>query len=269
MKLPLPALDLTTQLLEFDVWITPSLGEIRDTKRFREELNAVVQTFESLGIASQEFKDIKDCQPAVIAAVFAELTKGVSFVEAMRTLQSLASVLFLVTGKSDNNAKCQLPLFLRDTARWNTIPSVRRVKGLEELQHMPIPRELKAGKYLGIVASLAAFPDQQKRLLEQFINFLLSDDTCVSQLWSIGNSYFMLKSFKKEKDLLSPLVIFQVRGSVAATGGHEPEDILRQRMIEWGLDPGTDFNVSDVVLTELLRVLARSTVVEAVEVEPE
>lgn len=129
MKLPLPTLDLATQLLEFDVWITPSLGEIRDTERFRDELSAVARTFESLGIASQQFKDAKDCQPSVIADVFVGLTKGLPADQALEMLQSLASVLFLVTGKSDNNAKCQLPLFLRDKARWEAIPSVRRAKG--------------------------------------------------------------------------------------------------------------------------------------------
>jgi len=269
MKLPLPTLDLTTQLVEFDVWITPSLGEIRDTERFRDELRVVVQTFESLGIASQQFKDVKDCRPSVIADVFVGLTKGVPTDRALVMLQSLASVLFLVTGKSDNNAKCQLPLFLRDKASWDAIPSVRRVRGQSRLQTVPIPRELKAEKYLGIVAGLADYPDHQKRLLEQFVSFLLSDDACISQLWSVGYSYFMLKPFNKEKDLLSPLVIFQVRGSVAASGGHDPEDMLRQRMIEWGLDAGTDFNPSDVVLTEVLRLLARSAVVESVAVELE
>lgn len=269
MKLPLPVLNLTTQLLEFDVWITPSLGEIRDTDRFREELASVVQTFESLGIASQQFKDVKDCQPSVIAEVFVRITRGKPADEAIQTLQSLASVLFLVTGKSDNNAKCQLPLFLRDRARWDTIPSVRRGKGKQQLQNLPIPRELKAEKYLGIVASLGDYPDQQNRLLEQFISFLLSDDACISQLWSVGYSYFMLKQFGKETDLLTPLVIFQVRGSVAASGGHDPEEMLRQRMIEWGIDAGTDFNSADVVLTEVLRLLASASVVEKIAVEPE
>ena len=99
MKLPLPRLDLSTQLLEFDVWITPSLGEIRDTDRFRDELTAVVQTFESLGLASQQFKDMKDCQPSAIADVFIELTRDLPPEAALGTLQSLASVLFLVTGQ--------------------------------------------------------------------------------------------------------------------------------------------------------------------------
>ncbi len=269
MKLPLPTLDLATQLLEFDVWITPSLGEIRDTDRFREELAAVIQTFESLGVASQRFKDVKDCQPSVIADAFVGRIHGMPARQALETLRSLASVLFLVTGKSDNNAKCQLPLFLRDKARWNAMPSVRRARGRLQLQNVPIPRELKAEKYMGIVASLADYPDHQKRLLEQFISFLLSNNSYISQLWSIGYSYFMLKPRGKEKDLLTPLVIFQARGSVAASGGHDPEEMLRRRMIEWGLDAESDFNSSDVVLTEVLRPLSSSTVIESLAVEPE
>ena len=269
MKLPLPTLDLATQLLEFDVWITPSLGEIRDTERFRDELGAVVQIFEALGIASQQFRAIKDCQPSEIADVFVGIARRLPADQALKTLQSLASVLFLVTGKSDNNVKCQLPLFLRDKARWDAIPTVRRVRGRVQFQTVPTPRELKAEKYLGIVAGLGDYPDHQKRLLEEFVRFLLSDDTCVSQLWSVGYSYFMLKPFNKEKDLLSPLVIFQVRGSVTASGGHDPEVMLRRRMIEWGLDAETDFNSSDVVLTEVLRLLAGSTAVESVAVEPQ
>ena len=59
----------------------------------------------------------------------------------------------------------------------------------------------------------------------------------------------MLKEFKKERDLFTPLAIFQVRGSVSATGGHEPEKILRQRLAEWGLQENIDYNTTDVYLT--------------------
>lgn len=129
MKLPLSSLDLTTQLLEFDVWITPSLGEIRDTERFRDELKAVIQTFELLGASSQQFKKVKDCHPSAIANVFVEKIKGLTPDQMLKCLQPLAAVLFLATGKSDNNAKCQLPLFLRDKARWETLPCVHGTKG--------------------------------------------------------------------------------------------------------------------------------------------
>jgi hypothetical protein len=53
---------------------------------------------------------------------------------------------------------------------------------------------------------------------------------------------------------LSPLIVTLVRGSVAATGGHEPENILRQLMTEWGLAEGTDFNAADVRLNDELHI---------------
>ncbi|MBK8185711.1 MAG: hypothetical protein IPK63_23580 [Candidatus Competibacteraceae bacterium] len=268
MKLTIPKISLDIQLLEFDVWITPSLGEIRDTEKFKEQMEAVVNTFEAIGSVTDKFKDVKDCHPIAIADTFIDLTRGKTEEEAGTILGALASVLYLVTGKSDNNAKCQLPLFLRDKARWDTFPVIRRRKEAVSLASGPIPRELKAEKYLGLVAALRTHPDHQKRLLEQFVSFLLNDDACVSQLWSIGYSYFMLKGFKKERDLLTPLVVFQVRGSVAASGGHDPEELLRTRLAEWGLQAGVDYNTSDVVLTEVLKLLGTTPVVEEVQAEP-
>ena len=106
-------------------------------------------------------------------------------------------MLFLVTGRSDNNAKCQLPIFLRDHARWRTLPMGREVGGTPQLSEVAIPRELKAEKYLGFVASLRHFPEHQQRLLDEFVTFVLSTESSISQLWSIGFSYHALKAFGK------------------------------------------------------------------------
>lgn len=267
MKLPITTMPLASQLLEFDVWITPFLGGIRDTERFKVQMEAVVRTFEAIGEATEKFKDVKDCRPSAIADTYVKLTTDKDEAQAGTILEALAAVLFLVTGKSDNNAKCQLPLFLRDHARWESLPGVRKKQGKPYLVDGPIPRELKAEKYLSLVAALRPFPEQQRRLLEQFVSFLLDDEACVSQLWSVGYSYFMLKQFNKERDLLTPLVVFQVRGSVAASGGHDPEELLRKRLIEWGLRAGADFNTNDVVLTEAIKLIASTPVVEKVEAE--
>lgn len=39
MKLPIPARDLQRDLKEFDIWITPSLGEITDTDKGYPDLS--------------------------------------------------------------------------------------------------------------------------------------------------------------------------------------------------------------------------------------
>lgn len=251
MKLPIVTKNIHSWLAEFDLWITPSLGEIKDSDRFQQELESVVNIFETMGSATQNFQRLEDCHPGAIAETFTDLIKDKTQTEAERNLQALATVLFLVTGKSDNNTKCQLPLYLRDIACWQQLPKIKQTKNTSQVVFQEIPRVLKAETYMKRVVSLSAYPDHQKRLLQEFINFILSDESCISQLWSIGRSYFMLKDFKKERDLLTPLAIFQVRGSVSATGGHEPEQILRQRLAEWGLRENIDYNTTDVNLTSV------------------
>jgi hypothetical protein len=45
MKLPIPAPNLRRDLKEFDIWMTPSLGETPDTEKFKEELARVTRPF--------------------------------------------------------------------------------------------------------------------------------------------------------------------------------------------------------------------------------
>jgi hypothetical protein len=115
MKLPVPALDIATQLLEFDMWITPSLGEIRDTERFRQELDTIAAIFDAMGVATNNFENLQDCAPTSLAEIFVKLASskaqqqekepGTNKKNVQKLFEALASVLFLVSGKSDNNAK--------------------------------------------------------------------------------------------------------------------------------------------------------------------
>ncbi len=257
MKLPKPDLDTATKLREFDVWVTPALGELRDTPQFKAELAGVAETFELLGRATGEFADPAGCSPSVIAAAVAAHANGQAGSKAEQTFSRLASVLFLATGKSDNNAKCQLPLYLRDQVRLPSFPTpvARRNQAVTEAG---IPNKLPAKVYMKAVVALRETPQRQSVMLDHYLAFLLNDPVYVSQLWCLGNSYFALKRFGRQNDFLSPLVAFKVRGSVAATGGHEPERLLRDRLIEWGLRAGIDYNSSDVTLAALATILSKS-----------
>lgn len=263
MKLPRPILDIQTKLREFDVWITPSLGEIRDTEQFKTELARFAETFDRIGKATGNFASPDKCKPDEIANAFVNHAGQLDFASAAASLEELASVLFLVTGKSDNNVKCQIPLYLRDQVKLTSFPVVvksgKKKNPIITTKDRDIPRTLKSVKYMEVVAALKNSPERQKAILNHFIKFLLSDDTFISQLWSIGYSYFGLKSFSKEKDFLSPLVVFKIRGSVTASGGHDSENLLRKRLVEWGMEPGIDFNLSDVSLPVLKRLLTGDT----------
>lgn len=249
MKLPIPARDLNRDLKEFDVWITPSLGEITGTTKFQEELIRVTRIFEEIGQATDNFQDESHCKPEAIALTFAHLATGRSEAERAELFKSLASTLYLVTGKSDNNSKCQFPLFLRDVARWDTLPVVVQRHGYSVIEHIPLPRTIKSDDFMDLVASMEASYDQS-RFLEKFVSFLLMGDDAVRQFWSLGFSYYALKQLGGgyERNLLSPIVIFKVRGSVSASGGHKPEAILREYLESWGLIPDEDFNLADVIV---------------------
>ena len=251
MKLPESHLSFSDLLNEFDIWITPFLSEVQDTERFQREMDAIVHVFDELAVATNQFANPDSLDIEAIAQEFVTAINKESSTQAEHLLTSLASSLFLVTGKSDNNSKCQFPLFLRDIARWNNLPGVRGRKNLTVVQD-EIPRVLKAEQFMKRIVKLSMRPDLQVKLLGGFINFILADDSHSSQLWSIGHSYVLLKAMGRERDLLAPLIVFQVRGSVSASGGHDPEEILRGHLEDWGLERGTDFNLTDVVVEDVV-----------------
>jgi hypothetical protein len=185
-----------------------------------------------------------------MATAIISVTRDLPESDRLELLNALAALLFLATGKSDNNTKCQLPLYLRDTAGIAALPK-QTASG--EVVDTPVPRTLKSDAYMATISGLSAHPVTQSELLMHFIGFLLSDDAYVEQLFALGRAYYyLLEEFDDEAPLhlrlLAPLVTFQVRGSVTASGGHDPEELLRGTMIEWGLEPGVDFNRSDVIL---------------------
>jgi hypothetical protein len=245
MKLPVVKISAINALMEFDVWLTPTLGEIRDTERFRKEMESAVRIFEVLGKKTDKFSfKMKPDIRKIAEAVELEIASG-DKKYAIKFLTSIADLVYLVTGKSDNNCKCQLPIYLRQVNIFNKMPVVKN--SAVEFQNWP--RSIKAEQFMKIVAELSMHPDMQTELIRVFFEFILSDEAYVSQLWAIGNCYYSLKPFSKEKSLLSPLVIFKIRGSVTASGGHEPEQMLRRMMIDWGMKQGVDFNNDDVVIS--------------------
>jgi hypothetical protein len=249
MKLPIPQLSTEEYLKEFDIWITPSLGDISDTEKFRKELNRIVSIFEILGDVTNYFQDENNCTVSDLMASFTVILQEKNREERIQFLKSLASTLYCVTGKSDNNLKCQFPIFLRDVVRCETMPT-QTIQNADR-DKKPIPRELKSDTILEMIASLDNH-SSTTRFLEYFVTFLLGTENASRQFWSLGHSYYHLKSFGKgyELNLLAPIVIFKIRGSVTASGGHEPETIMRTLLEEWGLAAEEDFNTTDVIVAK-------------------
>ncbi|MFH1027861.1 MAG: hypothetical protein V1791_07655 [Pseudomonadota bacterium] len=235
-------------MLEFDVWLTPTLGEIRDTERFQKEMESAVLIFEVLGRTTDKFSMKKKPDIRKIAEAVELEIAGADKKRAKAFLVSIADLVYLVSGKSDNNCKCQLPIYIRQRNIFNRMPVVNN--GI--VQYQSWPRVIKAEQFMKTVADLGNHQDLQTELIHEFFEFILSDEAYVAQLWAIGNCYFSLKPYHKEKSLLSPLVIFKIRGSVTASGGHDPEQLLRTMMADWGMRQGVDYNNDDVVVDSLV-----------------
>jgi hypothetical protein len=70
--------------------------------------------FEIVEQATNGFADEDACRPESISAHFIERSSAWSSDQLEEYLVDLADTLFLVTGKSDNQTKCQLPIYLRE-----------------------------------------------------------------------------------------------------------------------------------------------------------
>ncbi|HCE44955.1 MAG TPA: hypothetical protein DET40_15555 [Lentisphaeria bacterium] len=250
MKLKLKRLSLDERIMEFDDWVTPSIGDIKDTEKFTSERSSIELALQTLGSKTNNFAKLDDMRPERLAESIIEHLTGKSPEDQINLLRGVFSLFFLVTGKSDNNCKCQFPIFLRDNLRVDGFLRVVKSNGESKLLKAEIPRILDDEFLSKHICALAIFPEFQLLLLSQYVCFLLDDPAYLKSFWAVGNTFFRMKGLGLNDEFLMPLVVYRVRGSVSASGGHEPEKMLRDRMEEWGLLPEIDFNTSDVVVGE-------------------
>ena len=248
MKLKLKSLSLEARLREFDDWVTPTLGDIKDTNRFSSERLSISSAIETLGTKTNNFLKLEDTQPSKLAESIIEHLAGKSLDEQVNLLLGVFSLFFLVTGKSDNTCKCQFPIFLRSALNGSGFPKLSKSNGQVNLTFGDIPRVLNDEFLAKHFCALAIFPPIQLNLLSKYVCFLLDDPVYLKSFWAVGNTYFHMRELGLNNEFLMPLVVYRVRGSVSASGGHEPEELLRNRMTEWGLVANVDFNSTDVIV---------------------
>ncbi|MBC7531566.1 MAG: hypothetical protein H7318_08310 [Oligoflexus sp.] len=244
-----PSKNIDSWILEYDFWATATLGEIDETDRFQKEMEDVVMIFDELAKITDNFDLNSEIDFLKISEKILLDISEKDVLLRERILCSLAKTLFLVTAKSDNNAKCRFPLFLRKHKDWSH--GLPAIKG-KELINSPIPKDLTTEAIVKRISKLIGHPHVQGKFLAAYLNFIVSEERHKLQLISIGHSYVFLRSRGRARELLSPMVAFQVRGSVAALAGHHPENNLRRQMATWGLRRGIDFNITDVISTDPL-----------------
>ena len=236
------------KLSEFDRWITPSLGDIKDCIEFRSILAGLEDGFDSLSNYTNGFSTFEECSSYNIAG---KMTSSISQVADIKNhLANVFNAILLSTGKTDNNLKCQYPLVLNNLYESGEIPACKNGK----LILIIIPRVFDLDKVIKHFEALSPYQDILAPQLKSYLDLLLSDEQYVSELYSLGTSYCKLKENGHGSNLLASIAIFQSRGSITAKTGHEPERKLRSYMADWGLNAGTDYNNDDIDIYELLDI---------------
>ena len=169
------------KLLEFDQWITPSLGDVRDSLAFKNILAGLEDGFNSLAEYTDSFSSTETCSSShIVEGIVASISKTNDF---QSHLANVFKAILLSTGKSDNNLKCQYPIVLNHLYN-GEIPDIKKGK----LILVKIPRDFSLEKVIKHFVSLSLRPDILAPLLKSYLDLLLSDDFYVSQLYSLGAS---------------------------------------------------------------------------------
>lgn len=240
---------LDEKMSEFDLWVTPSLGEIRDTEQFKINLEQLKTGFDLLSIITNDFSGCECCAASSLAENAIQYINIISEDKAKVTLDNICNVLLLATGKTDNNLKCQFPLLLRNSL--NIIKYPQRISN-GGWRDKALPRTLCLGDVTKIIVQLKGKIEYQLAFTKSYFQLIISDEMYAKQLWSLGSAYCSQKTIGNADSLISSIVIFQSRGSITATQGHIPETILRGYMSDWGLTAGSDYNIQDVEIGDFL-----------------
>ena len=141
------------RMSEFDRWITPSLGDIKDSIEFRNILAALEDGFESLSNYTNDFSSFDTCSPYYIAE---KITSSINQIDDIQShLVNVFNAILLSTGKTDNNLKCQYPIALFKQYEGGEIPTCKNGK----LIQTKIPRDFSLDKVIKHFEALSIFPD--------------------------------------------------------------------------------------------------------------
>ncbi|AHK17748.1 hypothetical protein [Thalassolituus oleivorans] len=277
MRLRSKTLSTSDQLAEFDQWLTAKLERIKDSDKFRSEIDSISYCIESIASYLNNFSDYRLCSvenlcKAVIAAS-ESMVIGDSFEEDEKRIshfyESFFNLMFLTSGATDNNLKNHFLIRLKDNDVKPLAPKKGTSKKIIKFTLNEIPSTTKSDYVSKFLASclvgdhkeycekVITEPTFNLRMylilfLNEYVSLVLEEQDETMQFWAICHSYVSLNESSKGqhlgKYLLNSCTIFKVRGSVSASGGHVTENILRQKLTSMGLRPNTDFNINDVTI---------------------
>jgi len=255
MHLPKANQSVDDKVKEFSIWLTPNIFFPNEAPEVKKEIDDVIEILDTvlsieildtaLSVSPSAVKDLDSLRADYLARIVNNTLSQMDSPDARKEfLEKLASTLFVATGKSDNSLKAQFPVFLKYQLRWSHLPKVSKAGHVEFVE---IRNVLRSSNYLKLVADIN---DEQKRyqLLHAFLEFILDTSEYRRQLLALSYLFQYAKKMALHEDFLRPLAIYKLRGSLTASLGHWPEARLRDLLEEWGLEPGVDYNLTDVDL---------------------
>lgn len=245
MKLKDYQLSLQEKMDEFDAWVTPSLGEISDAESFKLSCEKIKEGFGYLSDLTNGFESVESCGAQNIAERLFNYLKDKDKPQRQLIIESVVNVLFMCTGKTDNNIKCQYPIYLKENLFYIfNDPSTLALK-------IKLNRVYQFKDVAALFNKLEKI-EFKKAILNSYFKVILSTSTFEEQVFSIGCAYIHQKEKNLEDSFLSVLTTFQCRGSITATQGHLPERILRECFVDWGMKADLDYNSDDVDFEALI-----------------
>ena len=94
---------LEEKMSEFDIWVTPSLGETRDMPQFSANLESMKHGFDIMTDLTSNFNSLENCTASYISHNAISRTETLNDDKIIENLNAIYGVLLLVTGKTDNN----------------------------------------------------------------------------------------------------------------------------------------------------------------------
>ena len=255
MKLKQYSATIDEKMAEFDLWVTPSLGDIRETDEFTNVMNRLVSGLDALASLTDNFASSNSCSAEYLTSAAIKHIESLTVDETEAFLNVVFEALLLTTGKTDNNLKCQ---FHKKLVSEYDLDSIQIVKN-GNVRLVKLPRTFELSKATKYIALLKGNQTTQRNLLKAYLELVVSDAQYSLQLYSIGLAYLTAKNEGRASALLCTFAIFHSRGSITATQGHIPETILREYMNDWGMVAEIDYNANDVDFEELLDSIPHDT----------
>ncbi len=248
-----------SRIEEFGEWVTARIDSIEEHDEFNDRSSGFLSAFEYLEKLDIEHLNFNDSALKISSSIISD--KQIFDAEACKKrLENIIDFIYVTTGTTDNNIKCQFAPYLRHVKKWSEYPLIKQSKSgkvsiskkvITDLGQIKKEEVVKQySKYLAVSIKDSEVENTITMILNGFLNCIF-DCGNYQRLVDVIRSLASVDEIGK-RSILETFAVFQLRGSSAAKSGHGPENKLRNILEQWGMISGEDFNPYDVTPEAIL-----------------